>query len=266
MKIIKLALIAVIGLAFLFVSCEREFDTNNISSKIHESKGNDNDQGENEGNGKKPPVVEPPVVHPPEENDTLDRTKWHGIAGYVDYILEFNSGNWIINPSTHFSNTPTTQKGKYSISDGLLILTLDEDQGKGGGRLFYGKDSFSGTFLSENRLVFNMTDEEGLISVLFIKDNGNHIPHDILDGTKWHDILTNVGYFLEFNFPYWTLAPSNFFSSTQTGTYNINNNLIIMTLDGGKGILQGRGPFSGTFLSESKLTINADNGGILFFK
>ena len=74
MKKMHFVLVLAIVSVFLLGSCGlTERPDSEILSEL--SRGNDYDQGEDEGNGKKPPVVNPPEITPPEENDNdLDNT------------------------------------------------------------------------------------------------------------------------------------------------------------------------------------------------
>ena len=75
MKKMYFMLISVIVCAFLSVGCGQtgtsDLDTGKAVSENSTSVGftNDNDQGEDEGNGKKPPIVIPPEIEPPKEQE-----------------------------------------------------------------------------------------------------------------------------------------------------------------------------------------------------
>ena len=70
MKKMVFAIIFVIVSVFIFISCGQNGPTELGSEILNPiGLGNNNDQGEDEGNGKKPPIDVPPTDEPPEEND-----------------------------------------------------------------------------------------------------------------------------------------------------------------------------------------------------
>jgi hypothetical protein len=77
MKKVHFVLISIVVIVFLFVSCGHEFGTEKSGPVTPSglSRGNDDDQGEDKGNGKKPPVVNPhekDEEKPPEEIEIPD--------------------------------------------------------------------------------------------------------------------------------------------------------------------------------------------------
>jgi len=109
MKKMHFVLFFVVGFAFLFFSCDvTEKPNSTIPELVEIAKSNDqgednDDQGENEGNGKKPPVANPPVEdedNPPAEEFTeadnlLEKSNLTMGAGiWNDYM----PGGWKLTP------------------------------------------------------------------------------------------------------------------------------------------------------------------------
>jgi len=111
MKKIHFSIISmIIVFVFLFASCGKELESDKSGLIISsETKGNNNDQGEDKGNGKKPPIVDPPIILPYEYTS-------------LSVSIDYGFSNWCCNVIV-----------KLTLSEGLWdTIFYNEASGIGG--------------------------------------------------------------------------------------------------------------------------------------
>ena len=101
MKNTLFTLIAIIVCVFLYVSCEQsglsEADTEKAVNETSTTAGfanNNNEQGEDEGNGKNPPLVFPPDNNDEQGEDTGNDEPIEVANLLEKYDISMNAGIW----------------------------------------------------------------------------------------------------------------------------------------------------------------------------
>jgi|GEM_PF-1887143 len=127
MKKMLLMLISVVVCALLFTACGQT-DVSELDSSITAPVGlnNNNDQGEDEGNGKKPPVVVPPVVNLPEDvtvsvSIDYELNSWDGDILVRLTLSEGAWDNFVLWPNYGNMSNPAMVLEKAAILDWINL-------------------------------------------------------------------------------------------------------------------------------------------------